>query len=259
MRILLKKSSILTCSSILLFTLYSPAVFASPSMSNNKVSEEEEKSLVTNEDYVENNKVILEVSLEKQNKNKNQLLSQPSNLLITEPGTDAIAVEYGTSKIVNYAYAGTGVIDTAEDTESGVFNNIKGLAMTIAGEFVDTAGSVIIGAADVASTYIKFDQYSTAKTYKSYRYIGKETQIYTTSGWKKYYDARSRQTYKHYFGTYVTTSGSTRTDTTDYTFDRGYSPIKTIYSANYKNDTELRNRGWYNWKFGSTYRYPEYY
>jgi hypothetical protein len=127
--------------------------------------------------------------------------------------------------------------------------------MTVLGYYVDNDEGVILGAADVLASQIDFDQYVTAKTFKSYRYIGKEGQVYDYSGWEKHYDARSRQVYKHYLGTYVTEDSSTRTDSTDYTHDRGYSPVTTNDSPNFNNESELEERAWYN---GGGYRYPEY-
>lgn len=232
---------------VLLFSGYTNSVFASPSLTNKKYSEEYEEYISKNEDYVNENKVIIE--------EENILTPIFQKNMITPY---AIVPEDGATKIIHYTYSGLGVIDTPDDSISGILQTIKDIGMEVAGVFVSTVQGVVLGATDLLISQIAFDKYTTAKTFKSYRYAGKEVQVYTGSSWRKYYDARARETYKHYFATFVTKDNFTRTDTEDYTADKGYSPVKVEPSKNFNNESELRYRAWYNWYMGSGYRYPEY-
>ena len=185
--------------------------------------------------------------------------SSGNNVIAIDEPNEVVAVPEGTTSIATYAYGGSGVI--AQDSESGYYSYIYNIGMYAAGKFCDTVGGLIFKVVDYANKTLDKSRPITAKTYKSYRYIGKEVNVYDGGGrWEKNYEAISRENYKHYFGTYVDTKGYTYSTTIDYTRPNGYNPIVTNYSPNYNNNTELKKRASNNWvKDYEYYSWPEYY
>ncbi|TYS50073.1 hypothetical protein [Bacillus infantis] len=175
---------------------------------------------------------------------------QQFQTLGVDPGT-------GSTKVVSYAYAGGGLIEKGQ--KSGIASAIWDSTIVVVAAIVTPVASVVGSVAEIFSDQVAKDQYTTAKTYISYRYIGKEGHVYGNGKWNYWWDTLSRQNYKHYFAAYVSTKGVTRTSTKDYTMDKGYSPVKTDWSANYNSSSTITSRAYYNWSKGYWAYPPETY
>jgi|GEM_PF-1792125 len=229
---MLKKASLTLSLLVLMSALLSPTTMAEnsdPTYTTAKnakiVTEKEEKKL--SEKNANTNKIYFEES-------------DDVELFSEDPGI-------GATDVVPYAY-GNGTI-IIEDDESGTFNVIKDIAMTVAGIFVDRVGGVVLDIAEMLGEAVAPEKYARAKTMKSYRYIGKEGRVYTGSSWGVYWDTRSREIYKHYFASFSDPEGYTHTDTKDYTRPNGYGPVTTNWSEHYFDDDYIEQTAYNNWKY----------
>lgn len=166
----------------------------------------------------------------------------------------------GTVQVVNITPYSNGTL-IQQDRVKGITENVWDISMYVVGKVFNTVGSILLDIINYYMETLDKSRGSETYTYLSYRYIGKDVLVYD-SNWKRravWYQARSRETYAHALSTFVNKKGLTRTRSYDYTIDNGYEPVKTDFSPNYNNNSELAFRGWYNWKKGyNAYRYPEY-
>ncbi|WP_096156484.1 MULTISPECIES: hypothetical protein [Bacillus] len=142
--------------------------------------------------------------------------------------------------------------------EKGIFDSIKNIAMYVVVSgvktFVTTAGNVILDLAGIISTDVNTKSSVTSTISYSLTYPGKEGQIYNSNKtWTSKYDARSRYTWKHYYGIWQDRNGQARQYVYDYTTRNGHSPVKREYSPNYSNNTYIANEAYRRW----TYNLPK--
>lgn len=166
--------------------------------------------------------------------------------------------EDGTTQVVSVTPYSNGTL-VQQDRVKGITENVWNIGMYVAGKIFKTVGSILLDIINFYADTLDKSKGSETYTYVSYRYIGKDVLVYDTGRWELWYQAKSRENYAHTLSTYVNAYGLTRTHNRDYTIDEGYYPVKTDFSPNYNNDSELAYRGWYNWmKDYNAYRYPEY-
>ena len=153
----------------------------------------------------------------------------------------------GATMVAPYTMSGWGMIK--QDEQRGVFNFIKDLALIVFGELLSTVGSVLFSVAQAVGANIKVDQICTAQTYVSYRYVGKEGKVWTENlMWATWFETRSREVYKHFWGTYVCTNNFQRQATVDY-LPPAYSWIRFNESASYNNNSLIASTAYNNWFF----------
>jgi hypothetical protein len=152
----------------------------------------------------------------------------------------------GSTQIVTYRYSNGYLVE--QDQESGIYSSIKDYAMIIIGAVVDKVSGVVISVADMLVEQIDTNKYVTAKTYTSHSYFGKEGQVWaSTKTWQTWFDSRSRDSFKHYYSSFVGTDGYTHTGQKDYIPPNGYGPTLTEYSPHYFDNSWIMNKAWENW------------
>lgn len=163
--------------------------------------------------------------------------------IVTPEGVDP---GYGATRLIMDPWSSGYTYE--DDIESGTASVIWNNLLTILSYFTKTAGGVILDAASIYSDSVDKSKGSQSKLLHSYYYPDKVIQVWdTTNSWKTYYTSRNREWYRHQFASYVNSSNITRTNTSDYTKDLGYSSIHIDSAPHYSNDTWLLNEAYYRW------------
>jgi hypothetical protein len=158
--------------------------------------------------------------------------------------------EVGATDIEYWVASGGGLIEA--DKKEGVFNLIKSVSMSVFGSFVKTTvGQVVFALADAVGVILDQTQRVEAKTYHSFRYIAKAGLVYTENEqWDWFFESRSREVFKHTWGSFYDTQGYTHTIAIDYTRPNGYEPVYTQFAAHYNDNTYIMNRARDIWAYG---------
>ncbi|MEH7452568.1 hypothetical protein [Gottfriedia acidiceleris] len=198
--------------------------------------------------------------------NEKLKLTSPSSGKI---GTNAVAIEPGTTRVTLYPYPVSGYTHFVEKKTSAKAMSIWNTTMYIAGKTVGTVGGFILDGA--LYTLDKVDQGGGAQvhTFQSYRYFEKNGQVYKTSkSWGTFYQAEKEERFKHTFNSWKSAKvNETHTKSVDYVTSQSSvlgttktNPFKVSVSVNYNSDSTLAKRAWTNWYKGyEYYSSPEYY
>lgn len=151
----------------------------------------------------------------------------------------------GATKVVSYSMPGLGMI--RQDQRSGIYSLIKDVSLIVVGLKLTTVQNIIMSVVQAVGASISIDRLVTAQTFISYRYVGKEGQVWTESlVWQTWFDTRSREVYKHYWGTYVCHNNFQRQATVDF-LPPLHSWIRFDASPSYHNDSLIAHRAFDNW------------
>lgn len=135
------------------------------------------------------------------------------------------------------------------DSISGLANDIWNAALAILTVFQTTAGSILQALLDFSSHTIDKYKSSTSILRYSHSYPDKNVSVYTASGWVLYVTSRSREWYKHYWGSWADTGGVTRTSSLDF-LPPGYPPVAIDYAPHYHDHAWLFNTAYIRWDSG---------
>jgi len=179
------------------------------------------------------------------------------NLPNVEDGVTILGTAVGDTRVCfGWTTSGYTYLD---DTEQGIARSIWDVLLSIVSYFVNTAGNIILDVASFLGVTCDRDQGATSRLLHSYRYITKYAQVYEPSlEWKTWYTSRSREWYRHEYASFVNTLGDTETDTIDYTYTRGYSPINTDWAPHYSDHTYLMNKAHELWYSGGSPGYEDW-